>query len=150
MKAIVPLRVAALIAAIQGTAHGTMLLTAIPRHGPTEWAIVQAMRTNHFDFAGASRSYWDFYMGYGLEAACACLLEAVLFLQLSKFAAAQPDLVRRIGMIFVIGNIGHIALAAEYFFYLPVVFDVLIIANLLWAVLVVTRTPRSAQIALKP
>jgi hypothetical protein len=124
------LRTAAILAAVQGTAHGALFLRAKPRHGPVEVAVIQAMQGNRFDFAGSTRSYWDFYVGYGLEAAAACLVEAVLFWQLARMAASQPALVRPTIALFVLVNIGHALLAARYFFYVPIVFDLLIAACL--------------------
>ena len=120
------LRTAAGLAAVQGIAHGTLFLRAKPRHGPAEIAVIQAMQSKRFDFAGATRSYWDFYIGYGLEAAAACVVEAVLFWQLARMAQSQPALVRPTVVLFVLVNIGHALLAARYFFYVPIVFDLLI------------------------
>jgi len=47
-------------------------------------AVIEAMPSNRFDFASATRSYWDFYFGYGIQAAARCLVEAALFWQLAK------------------------------------------------------------------
>ena len=127
------LRITAALAAIQGIAHGALFLGAKPRHGPAEEAVVAAMKTNRFDFAGATRSYWDFYTGYGIEAAGACLIEAVLLWQLARIAGTQPATVRPILLLLVFANLAHIALTARYFFYVPIVFDVALIACLGWA-----------------
>jgi hypothetical protein len=124
------LRIAAALAAIQGSAHGSLFLRARPRHGPAEEAVVEAMQSNRFDFAGAMRSYWDFYYGYGLQAAAACLVEAVLFWQLARVAESQPALIRPIVGLFVLVNVGHALLTARYFFYVPIVFDLAIAACL--------------------
>ena len=139
MSAATILRIAAAVAAIQGTAHAALFLRAKPRHGPAEVAVVEAMKANRFDFAGASRSYWDFYFGYGLQAAGACLVEALLFVFLARVAAAEPPLARPIVALFVAVNIAHAILTARYFFYLPVLFDVLVAACLGWALLAMAR-----------
>jgi hypothetical protein len=139
MSAAVILRIAAVLAAVQGTAHGTLFLRARPRHGPAEVAVIEAMQSNRFDFAGATRSYWDFYVGYGLQAAAACLVEAVLFWQLARMAESQPALVRPTVALFVLVNVGHALLTARYFFYLPIVFDLAIAACLAWAFVVAAR-----------
>jgi hypothetical protein len=47
-------------------------------------AVIEAMHSNRFDFASSTRSYWDFYVGYGTQAAARCLVEAALFWQLAK------------------------------------------------------------------
>ena len=93
------------------------------------------MQANRFDFAGAMRSYWDFYYGYGLEAAAACLVEAVLFWQLARVARSQPTVVQPIVALFVVVNVGHALLVARYFFYVPIVFDLAIAVCLGWALM---------------
>jgi len=133
------LRMAAVLAAVQGTAHGALFVGAKPHHGAKEVAVLDAMRSNQFDFAGATRSYWDFYYGYGLQAAGACLVEAVLFWQLARIAESYPTLTRPIVALFILVNVGHAALTAHYFFFLPVVFDLMIAACLVWGYMAVAR-----------
>lgn len=139
MSTVLILRIAAGLAAVQGIAHGTLFLRAKPRHGATEVAVVQAMQSNRFDFAGATRSYWDFYFGYGIQAAASCLVEAVLFWQLAKIAESQPRLVLPTVGLFVLVNLGHAALIARYFFWLPMVFDLTIAACLAAVFLPIAR-----------
>lgn len=133
------LRIASTLAAIQGTAHGALFLLAKPRHGPTEVAVIEAMKSNRFDFAGATRSYWDFYFGYGVLAAAFCLVEAVLFWQLANLGKASPALVRPMVALFVLVNVGHALLTARYFFYVPIVFDLIIAGFLGWALVEAAR-----------
>jgi hypothetical protein len=45
-------------------------------------------------------------------------------------AASQPTPVRPIVALFALANVGHALLAARYFFYAPIVFDVAIAACL--------------------
>lgn len=95
--------------------------------------MIEAMKSNAFNFSGAVRSYWDFYTGYGLEAGAVCLVEAVIMWQLATIAAVQPTLIRTVVATLMLANIAHVALIARYFFYLPIVFDVAIAACLAWA-----------------
>ena len=126
------LRVAAVLAAIQGLSHGALFVSAKPRHGSAEIAVIEAMKTNRF-FAGATRSYWDMYFGYGLIAAGVCLIEAALLWQLAGIAAANSILIRPIIALLVLANIAHVILVGRYFmFVVPMVFDVLIAGLLLW------------------
>lgn len=138
MSPTIILRIAGALAAFQGIAHGMLFIRAKPRHGPAEIAVVDAMKSNQFDFAGALRSYWDFYFGYGLEAAAICIVEAVLFFQLASMARSNPALARPMVGLFVAFNMGHALLTARYFFYVPIVFDLMIAACLVWY-LVATR-----------
>ena len=132
MDPIVLLRIAAVLAGIQGFAHGALFVSAKPRYGAAEVAVIEAMKTNRF-FAGATRSYWDMYFGYGLIAAGVCLVEGVLLWQLGQVAAANPALPRPIIGLIIAANIGHVLLVARYFmFVVPMIFDVLIAALLIW------------------
>jgi len=136
LSTVILLRIAAALAAIQGLAHGTLFVSAKPRYGAAEVAVVEAMKSNRF-FAGGTRSYWDLYFGYGLIAAAACLVEAVLLWQLARIAESNPQLVRPILGLLILTNVGHALLVARYFlFYVPIAFDALIAAFLAWAFIV--------------
>jgi hypothetical protein len=137
MTPIILLRVAAVLASIQGVAHGGLFIAAKPRYGAQEVAVIEAMKTYRF-FAGGTRSYWDIYFGYGLIAAGVCLVEAVLLWQLGRVAAANPPLARPIIALLVAANLAHLVLVGRYFMFLvPMAFDVLIAALLTWAYVVI-------------
>ena len=139
MTASLLLRIAAALAALQGIAHGALFVSAKPRHGEAEVAVVTAMKTNEFFRGGLG--YWDYYFGYGLIAAAVCLVEAVLFWQLAGIAVTRPLLVRPMMALFVVWNLAHAALLARFFkFPLPMAFDA-IIAGLLVAAFIAAATP---------
>ena len=126
------LRAAASLAALQGLAHGFLFITAKPRHGAAETAVITAMKVNRIFPGGLG--YWDYYFGYGLIAAAACLVEAVLFWQFANIATSQPLLVRPSIALFVVANVGHALVLVRYFkFPLPIAFDLVIAAVLLAA-----------------
>ena len=130
---------AAFLAALQGLAHGALFISAKPRHGDAEVAVVEAMKSNTFFPGGLS--YWDYYFGYGLIAAAVCLVEAVLLWQLASIAMTQPLLVRPILFLLVAANIGHAALLTRYFkFPIPIAFDLTIAAVVLAAALMASKT----------
>ena len=135
MKAAVWLRVVSALAFVQFCAHTVRFITYAPAHGPDEVAVVQAMKSHYFLFAGAPRSYWDFYFGYGLLAAFSCLVEAVLFWLLAGIARSSVALARPIVVLFLLANIAHATLTWTYFFPLPMYFD-LAIAILLGVALI--------------
>ncbi len=130
MNDVTILRIAAVLAAVQGTAHSAIFLTAKPRHGAPEVGVIEVMKSNRF-FAGGTRSYWDFYFGYGLLAAAACFVQAILFWQLGTIAAFNGELIRPIVGLFLLANVGHALLVARYFsLYVTIAFDLLIAACL--------------------
>jgi hypothetical protein len=98
------------------------------------------MKANRF-FAGGL-GYWDYYFGYGLIAAAACLVEAALLWQVGAIAATQPAVVRPMLVVFVLANVGHALLLARYFkFPLPIAFDVLIASLLMVAFVASASAP---------
>jgi hypothetical protein len=56
--------------------------------------VLQAMRTVHFDLAGTSRSYLDFYRGFGYSISVFQVMLAVLLWQLATLARANGDATR--------------------------------------------------------
>jgi hypothetical protein len=142
MTPVVLLRIAAILAAIQGFAHGALFTSAKPRYGAEEVAVIEAMKMHRF-FAGATRSYWDLYFGYGLIAAGVCLVEAVLLWQLSRITAASPALARPMIALLLAANVAHLILVGRYFMFLvPMAFDVLIAALLTWAYIAIVVANR--------
>jgi len=132
MKTVMFLRGSAILATVQGLAHAGLFISAKPRHGGAEVAVVDAMKANRF-FAGGL-GYWDYYFGYGLIAAGACLVEAALLWQIATIAQTQPLLVRPMIGLFVLANLGHALLLWRYFkFPLPIAFDVVIASALVLA-----------------
>lgn len=137
----VALRAAACVALLQGAAHATFVIRAAPRHGPTEVAVVEAMRTHRFAFAGSSRSYWDFHVGYGLLAAAIVLVEGLVFWQLAVAGAvpAARPFVRNVAALFLVFTLVHALLSAQYFFATPILLDALVAAWLSAAVFALAR-----------
>src|SRR3989454_12669389 len=134
MKPTVLLRIASGVALVQFAAHTLLFLFSSPKHGPEESTVVEAMKAHRFDFIGSMRSYWDFYFGYGLEAAFFCLLEAVLFWQLATIAKTTPLVIRPNEALFFLANTGPALLVLRFFPPPPLVTDILIAARLAFAV----------------
>ena len=123
MKPTILLRVASVAALLQFAAHGLLFVFSSPKHGPEEAGVIEAMKAHRFDFLGSMRSYWDFYFGYGLQAAFFCLIEAVLFWQLATLARTAPLAVRPMVALFFLANVGHLILVWKYFFITPMIPD---------------------------
>jgi hypothetical protein len=147
MKTAALLKMASILACVQFCAHTAMFLTYVPRHGPDEVRVVEAMRSHHFLFSGSPRSYWDFYLGYGLLAAFTCLVEAVLFWQLGGVAKTHAVLTRPIIGLFLVANLGYAIWVRLYFFPLPACFDVAIAGVLGWALFITSRTSELPAVA---
>jgi hypothetical protein len=126
------LRLASLLALLQYCAHALLFLSARPTHGAAEAAVIDAMKAHRFEFSGLTRSYWDFYFGYGLLAILWGLVEVVLLWQLPTLAANDLSRVRPTVALLILANVAHAALAWTYFFPAPVIGDVVVAACLAW------------------
>lgn len=80
MKLTIILRIAAVLALVQGLAHGSIILFGGANRGADEVGVITVMKSHLFG-QGTGRSYWDYYVGYALFAALTCVLEGVLFWQ---------------------------------------------------------------------
>ncbi len=129
------LRGASILALLQAVAHALLFLSASPRHGAEEIAVIEAMKSHHFAFGGFLRSYWDFYFGYGLLAAFSVFVEAALLWLLATLAADVGQRIRPVLAVLALAKIAHALLCLKFFFVTPVVPDVAIAACLVWALL---------------
>src|SRR5574341_556823 len=57
MKSARFLRIASILALLQYSAHTFLFLSATPTHGQEEMALIEAMKSHRWDFAGSMRSY---------------------------------------------------------------------------------------------
>lgn len=133
MKSSRILKLASLLALIQYSAHAFLFLSAKPTHGPEEDAVIRMMKQYHFNFGGFSRSYWDFYFGYGLLGILTGVFEIVVLWQLAALAKANPSHGRPMVALLILFNLAHAALVRQYFFLMPALFDIAVAACLLWA-----------------
>ncbi|MBV8360037.1 MAG: hypothetical protein JO212_09060 [Acetobacteraceae bacterium] len=70
------------------TASGTASGSSTP--GAREQALLEAMRSFHFDIMGSSRSVWDFYRGYEFSMTVVFAVLAVLMWLLSSLSRTNP------------------------------------------------------------
>jgi len=129
------LRIAGILAVLQGLAHGTLVLRARPTHGDEEIQVVAAMKQHAFNFAGTMHSYWDFYFGYAMIAAAICVVEGIFLWLLEPLYRDNPDRTRPLVWLVLLANLGHAALIVRFFFLVPLVPDALValtLAAALW------------------
>jgi len=85
-----------------------------------------AMRSSHFQVLGFSRTYWDFYVGFGLDVSVFLLLAAVLAWQLGGLPAQTLPLMRGTAWVLVLCFAAISVLSWMYFFTIPLVFSIVI------------------------
>jgi len=78
MKPTIFLRIAAVLTLIHSILHTIGGVFGKPLPGPAEQAVA-AMKANHFMLMGSARTYWDFYIGFGLGITVFLTVEAIVF-----------------------------------------------------------------------
>jgi hypothetical protein len=117
MTATLWVRMAACLAALYALGH-TLGMPWTARHEPQAQAVVVAMQGVHFQAAGRTRSYWEFYQGFGLAISVLLLVEAALLWQLAGMVRSGE----RYRVMVLTHGLGFTALAIiaeRYLFALP-------------------------------
>jgi hypothetical protein len=95
-----------------------------PRWGAD--AVIESMRSVHFDAQGFSRTYWDFFSVFGLLFSASLVFAAVLTWLLSRLSAETRGRVRGIGWALALFFAAVTALSWSYAFTTPIIFSALI------------------------
>ena len=125
MKTSTLLRVAGVLMFLYFVGH-TSGAPWTPGEGASDMAVVEAMREDHFAVVGVSRSYWDFYFGFGLIVSVMQLAQAVVLWQLGGLAKTDAARLRPIIAVFCLSLFVNAVLSWMYFFAIPAVTAVLI------------------------
>jgi hypothetical protein len=104
------------------------------------WGVdLTAMRSTHFRILGFSRTYWDFYVGFGLIISVFLLLAAVLAWELGSLQAQSLRLMRTTAWALALCFGAMTVLNCVYFFAIPIAFSSAITVCLVVAALRSTR-----------
>ena len=95
-----------------------------------ETDVLRAMRTFQFDAEGVTRTYLDFYLGFGFILSVYLFLQAVVLWQIAAMARADAQGVRPLITSFLFAQAASALLAWKLIFVVPVVFSGLIAASL--------------------
>jgi hypothetical protein len=113
------LRISSILALLFAAGHASGGLSFWSPAGETE--VLRAMRSFHFDVAGVSRTYLDFYLGFGFITGIYLLIQAVVFWQLASIAKTDAFRVRPLIGSFLLANVVSAFLAWRFIFLVPVV-----------------------------
>jgi hypothetical protein len=119
------LRFAAILSFVYALGHSAGFPWT-PSMGVGGDAVVRGMRSVRFDVFGTSRTYWDFYQGFGLTLSVLQLLGSVVLWLLSRLAPDTPARVRPFVLAFFVASLAQLVLVVRYFFLPPIVFCVAI------------------------
>jgi hypothetical protein len=119
MKASTFYRVAAVLLLLFEAGH----TSGFPWSDP-KWGVeLGSMRSTHFYIMGFSRTYWDFYVGFGLFVSVFLLLAAVLAWQFGGLPRESLALMRGTTWAFALCFAAITVLSWRYFFILPIAFS---------------------------
>src|SRR4029077_6140150 len=120
MKASMFYRIAAVLLLLFAAGH----TSGFPWSDPT-WAVdLGSMRSTHFYIMGFSRTYWDFYVGFGLFVSVFLLLAVVLAWQLGGLPPETLALMRGTAWAFALCFAAITVLSWKYLFIIPIVFSI--------------------------
>jgi hypothetical protein len=119
MRASALYRVAAVLLLLFDIGH----TSGFPWSDP-KWGVdLVSMRSTHFYIMGFSRTYWDFYVGFGLFVSVFLLLAVILAWQLGGLPPESLSLMRGTAWTFALGFAAITVLSWKYFFIIPIVFS---------------------------
>jgi len=147
MKPVLFLRLAAVLTFIHAVLHTIGGVFGKVGPGPAAVA-VEAMKVNQFLLMGHTRSFWDFYRGFGLGATISLTAESILFWQLASLAKSEPWRLRPIMATFLVAYSVFALNSYTYFFLGPVIAEILIAASL--GLAIVAAKPQSTAYAGMP
>jgi hypothetical protein len=118
------LRIAAILSLLFAAGHTSGGLSFWSPLGETD--VLKAMRSFHFDAAGSSRSYMDFYLGFGYMISVYQFLQTVVLWQLASIAKTDAFRLRPLIGTFMLASIASAVLAWEFIFIVPVICSIVI------------------------
>lgn len=131
MRVSVLYRVASVLLLLFALGHTLGFRSTDPQWGVD--TLIGSMRSIHFDVQGFNRSYWDFYVGFGLFVSVFLLFAAVLAWQLSGLSAETLSSMRGIAWVFAGCFVAVTILSCIYFFIVPIVLSIVITACMVTA-----------------
>jgi hypothetical protein len=117
-------RAASVISPIFAAGHIAGGLKKWSPMGPN--GVLQSTTTVRFETMGVSRSYLDFFMGFGWSLGVAILLQAILLWQLAGLAATGGAMVRPMIAAFALAAIATGIIAWRFIFPIPAIFSAIL------------------------
>jgi hypothetical protein len=137
VRAKILLRIASIVSLLFAAGHTLGATQSWSPAGETE--VLRAMRSFRFDVDGVSRTYWDFYVGFGFIISIYLLLQSVLLWQVAAISTTEPLRARPLIGSFLLAALVTAFVSAKFIFAIPVVFSGAVAACLGLAFLAVGR-----------
>jgi hypothetical protein len=132
-------RTAAIILLLLTAGHTFGFRTPDPNWGAD--SLIRSMQSLHFDALGSNRTYWDFFVGFGLVVSVFFVFAAILSWQFAGLAAKTLAQMR--GPVWTLAIAFGVVtiLNLRYFFILPVVCSALVFVCLTAAAWLSAKDP---------
>ena len=117
-------RVASGLLLLFAVGHTLGFLRVDPKWGVD--SLIGSMQSIHFDVQGSSRTYWDFYVGFGLFVTVFLLFAAALAWQLGGLPSETLATMRITVWVFALCFAAIAVLSWRYLFVVPLVFSIVI------------------------
>ena len=140
MRTTLLLRIASVITLLFAVGH-SMGAPWTPVNGSAAVSVVQAMKSVSFDAMGSSRTFWDFYFGFGVSISIYLIVQAAVLWFLATLAKTQPTSVRPFVVVLLVANAANAYVTWRYFFLVPLVLSIVMIICL--ALALVASKPRA-------
>jgi hypothetical protein len=115
-------RIASVLLLLFAAGHTFGFLQVDPNWGVD--SLVQAMKSTHFNANGSDRTYWDFYVGFGLFVTVLMVFGAIVAWQLGSLPSGTLFGLRLSTWGFAVCFAAVAFLSWRYFFIVPVIFSV--------------------------
>jgi len=124
MNASVLYRISAVLLLLFAVGHTLGFRQVDPKWGVD--ALVNSMRSVHFDLLGFKRSYWDLFVGAGYCVAVFYVFAAILAWQLGGLPPAALAAMRGAAWAFALAFAAITVVSWRYLFTIPIAFSLLI------------------------
>ena len=122
------LRIAAVVSLLFTAGH---TMGGLKRWSPMgDNPVLQAMSTVRFETMGASRSYLDFYLGFGWSLSVAMLMQSVLLWQMASLARTDAAAVRPLIAVVALATVAGGVIAWRFIFPVPALFSAVLVSCL--------------------
>jgi hypothetical protein len=124
MKPSLLYRIASILLLLFAAGHTLGFRQIDPKWGVD--SLIQSMRSIHFNANGSDRTYWDFFVGFGLFVSVFMVLAAIITWQFGGLPTETLAVMRISAWGFVVCFGMVVYLSWRYFFIVPVIFSVAI------------------------
>ena len=126
------LRVSSIVTALFALGHSSGAPWTPVKEAP-ENALIESMKSLRFPVMGSQRTYWDFYVGFGVSVSVYVFALAILLWQLASLARTNPQRAQPMMLTMLAAFVAVAAVTLQYFFLIPVVMSLALCVLLAWA-----------------